>query len=123
MRRLAGATTPLALLLGTSGCGAGWHRVEPAGMIQPRQQVQVWHDDRFERWHALVLGADSVSGVPAWRAVACDSCRVALPRPAVDSLRFGNPSAGFWKTVGLVMGTSAVLAALICGGDGSGCVD
>jgi hypothetical protein len=112
----------LALVLG--GCGAGWHRVEPGpAPIAPRQQAQVWHDDRFERWHALLVGPDSVSGVPYFRAVGCDSCRVALPRDAVDSLRYGNPTAGFWKSVGLVFGSTALFVAAICGSDGTGCTD
>ncbi|HEY4647721.1 MAG TPA: hypothetical protein VIG95_01395 [Gemmatimonadales bacterium] len=122
--RVFAAAAPVLLVLGGSSCGAGWHRVEtPAGGVRPRQQVQVWHDDRFERWHAVTVGPDSITGVPYWRAVGCDSCRLALPRPSVDSLRFGNPTAGFWKTVGLIVGTAAITAAVVCGSDGSGCVD
>jgi hypothetical protein len=114
----------LLLPLTLSGCGAGWHRVDPdAGSISARQQVQVWHDERFEQWHALQLSQDSISGVPYFRAIGCDSCRLALPRANVDSLRYGNPTAGFWKTVGLVVGVPAVIVAVACGPDGSGCVD
>jgi hypothetical protein len=64
---------------------------------------------------------DSISGVPYFRAVGCDSCRIALPRADVDSLRFGNPTAGFWKTVGLALGIPAVIVAITCP-DGS-CVE
>jgi hypothetical protein len=122
LSRTAGTASALALVLG--GCGAGWHRVEPRpAPVAPRQQAQVWHDDRFEQWHALLVSSDSVSGVPYFRAVGCDSCRVALPRDAVDSLRYGNPTAGFWKTVGLVFGSTALFVAVACGSDGTGCTD
>jgi hypothetical protein len=122
LSRCAGACSALAFVLG--GCGAGWHRVEPGpAPIAPRQQAQVWHDDRFEQWHALLLSSDSVSGVPYFRAIGCDSCRVGLPRSAVDSLRYGNPTAGFWKSVGLVFGSTALLVAVLCGSDGTGCTN
>jgi hypothetical protein len=122
---LAGMTRRgLLLTLTLSGCGAGWHRVEPqADTISARQQVQVWHEDRFERWHALRLSHDTISGVPYFRGIGCDSCRLGIPRADVDSLRYGNPTAGFWKTVGLVFGVSGLVAAAVCGSDGSGCVD
>jgi hypothetical protein len=106
-----------------TGCGAGWHRVEPwVGPISARQRAQVWHDGRFEQWHALLLSQDSISGVPYFRAITCDSCRIALTRAQVDSLRFGNPTAGFWKTMGLLIGVPALIAGIACGRDGSGCV-
>ena len=118
------AASRVILSFALSGCGAGWHRVEPqAGPLSARQQAQVWHDDRFEQWHALVLSQDSISGVPYFRAITCDTCRIALSRSQVDSLRFGNPTAGFWKTMGLVVGVPAVIVAIACGRDGTGCVD
>lgn len=122
MRRAAASSLMLPFFL--SSCGAGWHRVEPpAGSISARQQAQVWHDDQFEQWHALLLSHDSISGVPYFRAINCDSCRLSLARAKVDSLRYGNPTAGFWKTVGLVVGVPAVIVAIACGRDGTGCVD
>jgi hypothetical protein len=122
MRRAAASGLILSFFL--SSCGAGWHRVEPQpGPISARQQVQVWHDDRFEQWHSLLLREDSISGVPYFRAIKCDSCRLSLPRAEVDSLRYGNPTAGFWKTMGLVLGVPTVIVAIACGRDGTGCVD
>lgn len=71
------------------------------------------------RWHALVVATDSISGVPFTRPPACDSCRVAVPRALVDSVRLGNPTAGFWKSVGLGMGLTLAAVVAICRGDGS----
>ena len=105
----------VALALLQTGCGAGWHTTPLAtGPLPRRQQAQVWTDGRALRWHALVVAADSISGVPFTRPPACDSCRVAASRGSVDSVRLGNPSAGFWKSVGLGMGITVAAALVIC---------
>jgi hypothetical protein len=88
--------------------------------MRTRQQAQVWHAGQVERWHAVVVGTDSVTGVPYLRPVECDSCRAGLPRAAVDSIRAGNPTAGFWKTVGLVIGIPLGVFAVICAVEGGG---
>jgi hypothetical protein len=110
------AAAILAGLLGTQGCGAGWHQRHdlPPGVLRPRQQVQVWQGGHALRWHAVAMTADSVTGIPFLKPATCDSCRVAVPRSSVDSLRFGNPVAGFWKTIGLVVGIPMLLFAIIC---------
>ena len=105
----------LALALLQAGCGAGWRTTPLAtGPLPQRQQAEVWTGGRVLRWHALVVASDSISGVPFTRPPECDSCRVAVPREAVDSVRLGNPSAGFWKSVGLGMGISVAAALVIC---------
>ena len=96
-------------------CGAGWHQPADLGAkpLSPRQQVQVWQDGSVARWHALVVTPDTVSGIPYRAPIDCDSCRVAVPRAAVDSVRVGNPVAAFWKTVGLVVVGGVVAMCLI----------
>jgi hypothetical protein len=95
-------------------CGAGWRRADlQTGVLKPRQQVQVWRGNTATRLHAVVITSDSVSAVPYWRPIECDTCRVQIARAEVDSMRFGNPVAGFWKTVGLVL---AIPAAFWVGG-------
>ena len=100
----------------TVACGAGWHQKVPApsGALSSRQQVQVWQGGTALRWHAVRISADSVSGVPFLRPVSCDSCRTGLPRASVDSIRLGSPVAGFWKTVGLVVGTFVLAGFIYC---------
>ena len=107
------------LWLTVGACGAGWHQPEDLapGTFSERQQVRVWEGDRTLRWHALVVTADSVSGIQWLEPVTCDSCRVTLARAQVDSLQFGNPVAGFWKTTGLViavLGVSSYCAVYGC---------
>ena len=108
-------TWVFALVVLQMGCGAGWRtRSLVDGPLPRRQQAQVWTEGRAQRWHALVVGPDSISGVPFTQPPACDSCRVAVPRDLVDSVRLGNPSAGFWKTMGLVVGIPIVAVVAIC---------
>ena len=97
------------------GCGAGWHRIQPMDApLAARQQVQVWHGGTVERWHAVSVQADSLVGVPYHMPVECDSCRAALARSAVDSIRAGNPTAAFWKTTGLVVGLTLGVLVVYC---------
>jgi hypothetical protein len=115
-----------ALLLATlpfhAGCGAGWHRIDPVAPsgLPKRQQVQVWRNRNAVRLHALRLGTDSISGVPYHLPPDCASCRVTIPTASVDSLRAGDPEAGFLKTVGLVLGSLVTLAVIACVNTGSG---
>lgn len=121
-RGVIAAVTALAVVC--AACGAGWHRVpqvEP-GPLAPRQQVQVWSSRGVLRWHAVQIGPDSLSGIPFARPINCDSCRTALPRAAVDSIRFGNPEGGFWKTMGLVIGVPTLIMIIVCGSSRYGCI-
>jgi hypothetical protein len=109
-----------ALVIGTlmlaEACDAGWRRPQELSpdSLSPRQQVQVWRQGRTVQWHAVVISADSISGIPYYKPVDCDSCRVAFPRASVDSIRLGDPVAGFWKSVGLVMGVMLAFCAAKC---------
>ncbi|MDH3457602.1 MAG: hypothetical protein OER90_12260 [Gemmatimonadota bacterium] len=89
----------------SAACGAGWHRPAsmPSGGLDPGQQVRVWHDGAVERWHSVVIRADSVLGVPWLEPRGCDTCRVGLARSEVDSVHVGNPMGGFWRTIGVAL--------------------
>ena len=110
---------PLSLVL--LGCGAGWRRIDipEPGPLPARQQVQVWHRGETERWHALVVSADSVSGIPFRRPVSCDSCRLALPRAvhglyvragevALDGMPLGPDTATLVRGAATLTGTGEV---------------
>jgi hypothetical protein len=104
------------LMLQLSACGAGWHRITPTvpSSLPKRQQVQVWQGEKRLQLHSVTLAGDSISGVPYTQNPNCDSCRVAVSRASVDSLRAGSPSSGFWKTTGLVVGGMFVVVAISC---------
>ncbi len=79
-----------------NGCGAGWHREElsPERQLPARQQVQLWLSGETRVLHAVIVNPESVSGVPFQLPPDCDSCRVVVPRSAVDSMRLGNQERG-----------------------------
>jgi hypothetical protein len=114
--RLSVLYLPLVLL--SISCGAGWH--EPTalapGPLPSRQQVQVWSDGRAWQWHAVAVSPDSISGVPFTESPTCLVCREGIVRTAVDSVRLGNPVAGFWRTIGLVLGAAGALLVVACEG-------
>ena len=117
----SGVAAVIALAVWSASCGAGWHQARQLGpgSLSPRQQVQVWSGATARRWHAVRVGPDSISGIPFVRSTTCDSCRIALPRAAVDSVRLGDPVGGFWKTVALVLGAFTLAFIYTCRG---GCV-
>jgi hypothetical protein len=102
------------LLLSLAACSAGWHRIEPPppSKLATGQQVQVWQGGRRVQLHAVRVDRDSISGVPFQKPADCDSCRISLPRSAVDSIRAGNPTAAFLKSVGLTLGSWLTLGLL-----------
>src|SRR5258705_10575094 len=71
---------------------AGWQRLETASdtTLAPRQQGQGWRGSHARVLHAVRLSGDSLVGVPFQKPPSCDSCRIAIARSDVDSLRLGN---------------------------------
>lgn len=112
----------VALFLLT-GCGAGWHNVDPApgSALTPSTQYLIHHGTAVERWHAVRIAADSVSGISWLTPVECDSCRVALPRVEVDSIQLGHPVAGVGKGFALATVAPLLVLALLCTIAGGGC--
>jgi len=108
----------------TTGCGAGWRQtpIESPGSLSPRQQAQVWlHGGGQLQLKEVRWTADSVFGRPYLAGLDGDTAKVvAIPSSRVDSVRTGNPSAGLWKTVGLVVGGTVIVAIALCAA-GSGC--
>jgi hypothetical protein len=106
--------TAVTALWLVSACGAGWHRTElsPERQLPARQQVQLWSGQQSQILHAVMVGPDSVSGVPFHLPPECDSCRVIVARSAVDSMRLGDQQRGALRSLGF--GYVALgLAALI----------
>ena len=90
-------------MLAVAACTAGWHQPPELalGSMDEGRQVRVWHGGGVERWHSVVVTEDSLLGVHWRRPRGCDSCRVALPVAAVDSVQIGNPMRVFWRGLGI----------------------
>ncbi len=104
-----------AFILLASGC-AQWiqHRIDQPTPIEPTDPVLIWSGDKVEKWHAVVITPDSVSGIPYQISLKCDSCRRSLPRSQVDSMvhRFKSGAGqGTGKT--LIYGAGIIGAVLI----------
>jgi hypothetical protein len=49
--------------------------------------VRIWSGGEVQKWHAVVITEETVSGVPSSMPVTCDSCVVRIPRTQVDSMK------------------------------------
>lgn len=107
----------LALCLGQFGCGGGWRSepMVPPGPPDPSRQVQLWIAGKRLVLHGVTVDQTEVTGIPFQRPLGCDSCRVSIPRAAVDSMRVSTPPAGFWKTLAITLGGGLAGVILVCG--------
>jgi hypothetical protein len=127
---MAGRSTMRVLVcfaLVATGCDANhtynWHAksvLEPQP-IATSQDVQVWTHGHALYWQQVVIGTDSISGVPTtsknhwgWGGYTerdkngCKKCRRGLPLSEVDSIRVrGGQTDASW------LGVTAVVAAIL----------
>ena len=115
----------LFLLLAVGCSGGRWEprRIdlpppfEPSGVVfEPSYVVWIWSAGKVEKWHAVVVTPDSVSGIPYRMALQCDSCRRSMPRAQVDSMKVGpyqgrGPNA---LEVAGIVGAALLLEIVIC---------
>ena len=91
----------IALLLLAGGCTpVGWHRTDLTSRFHRREQVKVWGRGNMERWHAVAISRDSISGIPYKMPVDCVSCRRSIALTEVDSLRTATP-LGVWVVMAI----------------------
>lgn len=81
---------PLALVVLAVGCGGYWGRrpVDEPRPIDPTQPVWIWTNGGVQKWRAVVVTEDFVSGSP-WKPRRCETCRRSIPRAQVDSILLG----------------------------------
>mgnify|MGYP003465727167 CR=1 FL=1 len=96
----------LGIALAQVACAAGPQRValSPAPTFRPRQQVEVWRQGKATTLHAVKIAGDGLSGIPYWRPIDCDTCRISVDLGTVDSLRTveGEKSAIIVATLPIV---------------------
>jgi hypothetical protein len=95
-------------------CGRTLHRrTECARGDQVPQLLWLGHQTRV--LHSVIVGSDSVSGVPFHLPPECDSCRAAVARSMMDSMRLGNQERGALRSLGLgyvALGVAALVLYL-----------
>jgi hypothetical protein len=79
----------LASVLVAAGCSNwGRRRVDQPTPINPHDPVWIWTRGGVEKWRAVVITHDSVSGIP-FEFRECTMCRRSIPRVQVDSMVHG----------------------------------
>lgn len=113
-RGRARARLLLLLLALVTGCGPRWRpvAVAPPRTLPPTQLVRVWHQGGAHTLHAVIVGADSLSGIPWRQAPSCATCRVSFSLGAIDSVRTGGTDLGALRPV---LGTAFVITLIAFG--------
>ena len=124
LRHFVGHVSRFAFLLLAVGCSGGrWEprRIDLPFPFEPSDVVWIWSAGKVEKWHAVVITPDSVSGIPYTMALECDRCRRSIPRAQVDSMKVGpyqrkGPNA---LEVAGVVGAALLLEIVICSAVGA----
>ena len=103
-RRLRASFFAMLLLL--PGC-AGPRRVDPIspGIMPARQMVEVWRGRRAVTLHGVEIEERELTGIPYFKPVQCDSCRLTIPLDQVDSLNIVSGDENALLGTGMVIGT------------------
>ena len=107
----------LAFVLLAAGCvsNAEWERrtgFQPAPM-KPSDPVLIWSSGTVEKWHAVVITADSVSGIPYETSLECDSCRRSISLVLVDSMKVRHRTTAKGVAVTSLVFTGILAAAFV----------
>jgi hypothetical protein len=91
--------------------------------VSPQQRIEVWSGGQRFQLRAVTIDADSLHGVRWLDHPDCDSCRIALVRSSVDSVRTLGYDGGETGALALIILPIALLAyffhALASEGGGS----
>ena len=109
-------TVPLLLLLSACVSYQGGRPVEALPQ-QPMEQerYEIWSQGTGHQLHAVRVSPDSVTGVSWLQDPRCDSCRVALARSAIDSVRTRKYDGNATGAMGLFILPFAAYAMLMIG--------
>ncbi len=106
-----------AFVLLAAGCSGYWGR-RPVDQPTPTERhapVWIWSGGEVNKWHAVVITQDSVSGIPYEMSVHCGSCWRSIPRTRVDSMKLGYRTLPENVTIVVGLATAAIVVeAALC---------
>ena len=116
--RSAGFLRSLVAALALTGC-AGWQRIraDPAPSVGRDDPVQVWSRGRLLVLYDVRVWSDSVTGRKSRQECGGSSCRLAIARTEVDSVRVvGGTDTGTGSfALGFVVGLVGVVVTVTHG--------
>jgi len=81
--------------------------------VKASDAVLIWSSGTVEKWHAVVITSDSVSGIPYGTSLACDSCRRSISLGLVDSMKVRHKTTAKGVAVTSLVFTGILAAAFV----------
>jgi len=81
--------------------------------VKASDAVVIWSGGTVEKWHAVVITTDSVSGIPYGTSLECDSCRRSIPLGLVDSMKVRHHTTAKGVAVTSLVVTGILAAAFV----------
>ncbi len=104
----------LAFVLLAAGCAQHWEpRLDQPTPVKASDAVLIWSSGTVEKWHAVVITSDSVSGIPYGTSLACDSCRRSISLGLVDSMKVRHKTTAKGVAVTSLVFTGILAAAFV----------
>jgi len=116
---LSWRSSAFAFVLLAAGCASQGAWGGPFGLptpLWPQALVRIWSGGEVQRWHAVVITEESVSGIPYQMPVTCDSCVLRIPRTQVDSMKLDHKKLNALEVVGVVgiLAVGIVAEGVVC---------
>ena len=117
-----------SIVLLAASCGPprywGQRSLDQPIPIDPHDPVWVFTPSGVEKWHAVVITQDSVSGIPFETSLKCAICRRTVPRVQVDSMKHGYRTFAQDVTEGAeAIGLALLVEIVLCSLSGGGHCD
>ena len=75
--------------------------------------MRIWSGGEVQKWHAVIITEQWVSGIPYQMPITCDSCVLRIPRTQVDSMKLDNKGPNVLVLLGIVA-VGIVAEGVVC---------
>jgi hypothetical protein len=105
MKMIAG----MALLIVACATPAQQVTLQPGVAVAPEQRLALWQGPQVDTLHGVRASDSTLSGVPVWQPISCDSCRIVLPLATIDSVfKLPRRRSGLAPAATAVVGAAAM---------------